>query len=65
MLPVVVCLTAVLLSFWRGVGSRIAMWCLVLVLALFSFITGFSIGLFYVPAVLALAYAAALDSAGA
>jgi hypothetical protein len=63
--PVVVCLSAVVLSFWRAVGSKIAMWCLVTVLGLFSLVTGFSIGLFYVPAVLALGYAAALNTADA
>ncbi len=63
--PVVVCLSAVILSFWRGVGPSTTMWCLVVVLGLFSFVTGFSIGLYYVPALMALGYAAVRNSADA
>ena len=63
--PVAVCLSAVILSFWHGVGPSTAMWFLVIVLGLFVFITRLSIGLLYVPALLALTYAAVRNSSDA
>lgn len=61
--PVSICLVALAISSRKGVGWSAALWCCALLMCLFSFVTGFSIGLLYVPAVLTLGYAAVRHSA--
>ena len=57
--PAFLSVTGFLGSFRQAGASRLAMWVTAALLLLFTFTTGFSIGMFYVPAALALTVAAA------
>jgi len=58
LLPVAACLWALLASFSRSAGARLAIWLMALLLLLFAFVSILSIGAFYLPAAIALLLAA-------
>ncbi len=58
-IPVVLCLVAFLVTLSRIRGGRVIMWTMAALLLLFGFVSILSIGVFYLPAALALIIAAA------
>ena len=58
-IPVVLCLVAFLVTLSRIRGGRVIMWTMAALLLLFGFVSILSIGVFYMPAALALIIAAA------
>ena len=58
LLPMALCLSAWLLLFLKNQRTKALMWAAAILLLVFSFFTGLTVGAFYLPAALALLLAA-------
>jgi hypothetical protein len=57
-LPVVIAAVGFATSFWRATAGKVALWTSAVLLALFALGTGFTVGMFYLPAGFTLVLAA-------